>query len=91
MKKLMMFALVCAMLVGCAESKTFRKADGTEFTAEPYGWMNKDAKVDGVDYEVCEGSVLMCFLFSETIAAPLFISGLDLYEPVSYTEPKDEQ
>jgi uncharacterized protein YcfL len=40
MKKFLLLALASIIMVGCADEKTFQKADGTTFTAEPYGWMN---------------------------------------------------
>ena len=41
------------MICSCAESKKFRKKDGSVFTAEPYGWANyQTKKIDGVKYEI---------------------------------------
>lgn len=89
MKKLMIFAAIAAMVLSsCADSKTFKKADGTEFTAQPYGWMNEsDYKIDGVQYEICADNIVLCILASESVVCPILLTGLQLYEPVSYDEP----
>ena len=62
MKKVMIFSAIAAMVLSsCADSKTFKKADGTEFTAQPYGWMNEsDYKIDGVQYEICDDNIVLC-------------------------------
>lgn len=87
-KVLCLLACVC-LLFGCADNKVFTKKDGSQFVACPYGWMNQDAKIDGVEYETCTGNVIFSIVFSETIAAPLLLTGLELYEPVAYNEPKE--
>ena len=89
MKKVMIFAAIAAMVLSsCADSKTFKKADGTEFTAQPYGWMNEsDYKIDGVQYEICADNIVLSILASESVVCPILLTGLQLYEPVSYDEP----
>lgn len=90
MKRTIFIALcVCLLLCGCAENKTFKKSDGTEVTAVPYGWMTKEKQVDGVQYELCTANVVLSVLFCETVAAPVLLTGLELWEPVSYNEPKE--
>lgn len=90
MKRLTVWATVVAMLLtSCADSKTFRKSDGKEFVAQPYGWMDKENKIDGVEYELCTGNIVWSVLLSETIVAPVLFTGLALWEPVLYNEPKD--
>lgn len=91
MKKILMFAAIAAMVLSsCADSKTFKKADGTEFTAQPYGWMNKEKSIEGVEYEVNTGNIICSVLFSETVVVPVLLTGLELWEPVSYVEPKNK-
>lgn len=89
MKKTMILAAMAAMFLfsGCADNKTFTKADGKTFTASPYGWMDSERKIDGVEYELCTGNIVLSIVFSETVAAPVLLTGLELWEPVSYTEP----
>lgn len=91
MKKILMFAAIAAIVLsGCADSKTFKKADGTEFVAKPYGWMNKDEAIEGVEYELCKENVVVSVLSVETLAVPVLLTGLELYQPVSYVEPKNK-
>lgn len=92
MRKVILLAAVAAMvLTGCADNKTFRKADGTEFVARPYGWMTKDDKVEGVEYELCPGNIVLSCVFGETVLVPVLLTGLELWEPVSYNEPEKER
>ena len=80
--------LSLALFSSCADSKTFKKADGTEFIANPYGWMDKsDEKIEGVQYELCAGNIVWSIVLGETIVAPVLFTGLALWEPVSYIEP----
>jgi hypothetical protein len=90
MKKLFIAIIASTMLLSsCADSKTFRKSDGTEFTANPYGWMSKEEKIPGVEYELCAGNIIWSCILSETIIAPVLLTGVGLYEPVNYNEPKE--
>lgn len=94
MKKIFIFlAVVFAniALTSCADEKTFKKSDGTEFTAKPYGWMDKEKKIEGVDYEICTGTIVLSVVFSETIVAPVLLTGLELFEPVSYNETNNNK
>ena len=80
-------ALVASIaMTSCADSKTFTKADGTTFTAHPYGWMCLEMKKEGVEYEVNTGDVVLSIVFSETLIAPILLTGLDIFEPVAYNE-----
>ena len=90
MKKVtILMALVSLILfTSCADSQTFRKSDGTEFVANPYGWMDKEKEIEGVQYELCTGNVVLSIIFGETIVAPVLLTGLELWEPVSYVEPQ---
>ena len=76
MKKLLSMAAIAAIVLSSC-------ADSTEFTAQPYGWMDKDEyKIDGVEYEVCAGNIVWSVLTAETVVG--------LYEPINYVEPKTE-
>lgn len=89
MKKLLFVLLAIITLSSCADSKVFKKSDGTTFIAEPYGWANADArKIDGVVYECCLGNVVWGLIGVETLVVPVWISGWELFEPVRYEEPK---
>ena len=75
------------VICSCAEPKKFRKQDGSVFRAEPYGWANSQAnKIEGVKYEINATNLVLSIIFSETIIAPVLITGYDLFEPVSYIE-----
>lgn len=88
MKKVtLMMLAVALMLSSCAEKKTFKKCDGTSFVASPYGWANKEKQIDGVDYEINVPNLILSMIFSETIVCPLVLTGVELWEPVNYTEP----
>lgn len=87
MKKAILMMLVVALsFSSCAEKKTFQKNDGTTFTASPYGWANKEERIDGVDYEISVPNIILSVVFSETIVCPVVLTAIELWEPVSYTE-----
>ena len=87
MKKLIILIMSALMICSCAESKKFRKQDGTVFEAEPYGWANyQTKKIEGVKYEINAPNMVLSLIFVETIIAPVLITGYNLFEPVFYTE-----
>lgn len=87
MKKLIILIMSAFMICSCAESKKFRKQDGSVFTAEPYGWANYQTnKIEGVKYEINAPNMVLSLIFVETIIAPVLITGYDLFEPVCYIE-----
>jgi hypothetical protein len=89
MKKLFGLLLIAIIaLSSCADSKTFERADGTKFVAEPYGWANYQSnKIDGVVYKVCIDNIVWDVIAAESIVIPIWLTGWELYEPVSYIEP----
>ena len=90
MKKLLLIFCAIVMLSSCADEKTFKRSDGTEFTAEPYGWMNQSKRIDGVSYDINVGNMVWNVLTVESVLVPTILTGIQLYEPVSYIEPKDK-
>lgn len=68
MKKLFGLLLIAIIaLSSCADSKTFERADGTKFVAEPYGWANyQTKKIEGVTYEACIGNIVWDVIAVET-------------------------
>ena len=87
MKKLIILIMSALMICSCAESKKFRKQDGSVFTAEPYGWANYQTnKIGGVKYEINAPNMVLSLIFVETMIAPVLITGYNLFEPVFYTE-----
>lgn len=89
MKKLFGLLLIAIIaLSSCADSKTFERADGTKFVAEPYGWANYQSnKIEGVTYEACFENIVWDIVAIETVIVLVWLTGWELYEPVSYTEP----
>lgn len=88
MKKFIVLFMMVLAMMSCADSKTFERADGTKFVAEPYGWANYQSnKIDGVVYEVCAGNIFWGVITVESIFIPVWLTGWELYEPVSYVEP----
>lgn len=89
MKKLFGLLLIAIIaLSSCADSKTFERADGTKFVAEPYGWANYQSnKIEGVTYEACFENIVWGVIAVETIVIPIWLTGWELYEPVSFVEP----
>lgn len=89
MKKTIIAALAVALtFASCAKEKKFTRSNGTQFAAKPYGWATKEDKIKGVEYKVCTSNLILSAVFSETIAIPLVVTGTELWEPVSYTEPQ---
>lgn len=89
MKKLLILLVtVIALCASCADSKVFERADGTKFVAEPYGWANyQSKKIEGVTYEACFGNIVWDIVAIETVIVPVWLTGWELYQPVSYTDP----
>lgn len=78
--------MLCAatmMMASCANSKTFKKADGSIVTAKPYGWFQPGDKMDSVNYELCVGNLVWSVAGAGTIVLPVVLTGTQLYEPVS--------
>ena len=85
-KKLFIAIACITAFASCSDSKDFYKQNSEVIHAEPYGWMTTDEKIEGVTYKVNKPNAVLSVIFSETIVAPLLITGLDLFEPVSYEE-----
>lgn len=84
--KILFAVTIILLFTCCADSKTFEKADGTKFTAEPYGWMNTSRKIEGVKYDINAGNLVWSILLSETLVVPVLLTGEAFYEPVAYEE-----
>lgn len=88
MKKFIVLFMMVLAMMSCADSKTFERADGTKFVAEPYGWANYQSnKIDGVVYKVCIDNIVWDVIAAESIVILIWLTGWELYEPVSYIEP----
>lgn len=83
--------LACILFASCSEKKTFTNQDGSRFIAQPYGWASTEDKIQGVEYKLNVPDVVLSVILSETIVCPIIITAFDVYEPVSYTEPKQTE
>jgi hypothetical protein len=80
MKKIIITILTMCLLAlsACSNSK---KIDGTMY--ETYGLFNKDEVRDKtIHYELVVGNLVWGIVLVETIVAPIYFFGFDLYEPV---------
>lgn len=86
MKYFLFIFVTLLLLSSCAEDKMMR-IDGKDVLVEAYGIANVDTrKNDRVEYEISAGSVVCAVIFCETIIAPIYIIGWDLYEPYKVKE-----
>lgn len=93
MKKFIFTLILCLGLTlglsSCHDSKTFKRLDGTEFVAEPYGWANMHKKIDGVIYEPVLGNIVWSVFGFETVIVPVWLTGWAIMEPVEYDPTQD--
>lgn len=73
------------LLASCAHEKTFKRWDGKRIEAKPYGWANEQPnKIEGVKYQINFGNIVWDIIGSEIILVPVYLTGYQLFEPVSY-------
>lgn len=78
MNKTFMLLSMCLLLAGCNNTKTINGV-----TYDVYGLANMDDKKNpNIEYEISTGSVITAVIFSETVVIPLYILGVDLWQPV---------
>lgn len=88
---LIIVAALITVMTSCADSKTFKDKNGKEFTAQPYGWANADArKIDTVVYEASVGNVVCSVIFAESIVVPIWLTGWQIMEPVRLKQPGEK-
>jgi len=69
-------------MVGCSSNKVI---DGKKY--KTYGLINKDDEKDpDIEYELVVGNLVWGCLLVETVVAPVYFFGFDLYEPVGKKE-----
>lgn len=44
-------------------------------------------KIEGVTYEACIGNIVLDVIAVETVVIPIWLTGWELYESVSFVEP----
>jgi len=78
MKKLITILIILIIFIGCSDSKTI---DG--ITYQPYGLLNKEEKRDpNIEYNLVFGNLVWGVILIETIIAPIYFFGFDIFEPV---------
>lgn len=79
MKKILV-VLICGLLLftACSSPKVI---DGVKY--DTYGLLNQDEKKNpDIQYEVCWGNVIWGAVLVETVVAPIYFFGFDMFEPV---------
>lgn len=82
MKKTLLIALLGLTMFSCADSKEFT-IDNKQVKVEPYGWLNSETQNDSIKYRVNVPNIALSIIFSETIIVPIYLTGTELFEPVS--------
>ena len=76
--RILIILLLAVLFISCAENKTI---DGK--VIPPYGLFNEEAVKDStIIYQVSPGSVIFGIVFIETVIAPIYVVGWDLFEAV---------
>lgn len=78
MKKINLLFVVLILLVACSDTKTI---NGVKY--DTYGLINQDDKKNKtIQYKVCWGNVVWGVILIETVIAPIYFFGFDMFEPV---------
>jgi hypothetical protein len=85
MKKSLIAALaVSVLLAGCGASN--KVIDGVEYGT--YGLVNEsEMRNPNIQYSLSGWSIVWSIIFVETIVAPVYFIGWDLYEPIGKKDP----
>lgn len=76
-----LFILIITILSSCSDSKTLN-LNGQNRLFETYGIANEERiRNDSIYYEVSVESVVWSIILCETVIAPVYFVGWDLYEP----------
>lgn len=83
MKNLFILIITIVFLPSCSDSKVIELNDKNRLF-ETYGFANEERiKNDSIYYEVSPESVIWSIILCETVIAPVYFIGWDLYEPKS--------
>lgn len=75
-----MMCIATVMMVVCSGCSS--KLETKNKTYKPYGLLNKEETRDPkVQYELCVGNLILGCILVETIVAPIYFFGFDLFEP----------
>lgn len=81
--KTTLLILTAIILTGCADNKDL-VLNGKLQTFEPYGWADIDElKNDSIHYKINTGNVVWSIVGVETVFLPVWLTGWQIYEPVS--------
>lgn len=85
MKKALIAAMAAVILLTACGAEE-KKINGVTYAT--YGLFNKDEnKNPNVQYEISGWSIVWSIIFVETIIAPIYFIGFDLYQPVAMKDP----
>lgn len=80
-KRVSIFIIVVLMVIttsACSKNAIFNDVE-----YETYGFINKyEVRNTHIRYKIVWGNVLLGIVFFETIIAPVYFFGYDLYEPI---------
>jgi len=75
-----LFLFCTVIMTGCSDSKILNGK-----LVETYGLINESkVKVENVQYKLCVGNFIWGILLVETLIAPIYFFGFDIYEPVTF-------
>lgn len=81
MKRIISIVIIlamCASLSACGERKVIK---GVEY--DTYGLLNQEEKRNpDIFYEPIWGNIILGIIFFETIIAPIYVFGFDMFQPV---------
>jgi hypothetical protein len=86
-----LLVIVVGAFQACSTTRTDgKKLDGIAASSKfidsvevaPYGLFNGEVKQTNIQYSVCPASVILSIIFSETIIAPVYFLGWELYQPI---------
>ena len=82
MKRLIGLLLVLCLFTACSDDMVI---DGVRY--ETYGFANQDeVKSPKVRYRLVFGNLVWSILLGETVVAPIYFIGWDLFEPVELAD-----
>jgi len=83
MKKMLSLFILIVLLISLTSCCFTNKMEINGVVYETYGLLNKDERKDpSVEYKLSWGNIALGVIFCETIAAPIWFFGFDIWEPV---------
>lgn len=82
MKNIFILIITILLLSSCADNKVI-EVNGENKLFKPYGLVNEErVRNDSVYYEISPESIVWSIVLCETIIAPVYLIGWELYEPI---------